>query len=863
MMFLEMRDLTRKAFYKVASFLGETSSLPESLTEKDRAQDSLHFDAEVFEHLMPYENFLEDGLVLNKSTLGFGLMIQPSVGADIQKVKAHAELLKHRLPKGFYLTAMLYKHHHIANNLFKGFEPLINRGGIYKAIAQMSIRYHINAIQNGYKNNCNLPAQLADYSCYLFMATKNKGTAKQELLELRKVIESELSVAGYHYIRLSHHDFKVLLKSLTSVNLSDLDWPEVDDSRDGSLSKQVVNPNTTFKVNEDSVDITVLDEKGVRQETRAVSLMVEKWPEKFALWSTPDLFANIFYPDKGIQCPFLISFTMKGTDFHENRDLAQSNTRRCEKNNNAVQRFLNPNLVKEYEDWNNAYKATTTGDMSLIPTFYNIVLFTTEKSEAKHVAQTMSAFRQFNFELSKKPMGGWIRYLASLPFVICEDRYFEDLEIIRHTKLLNHEACANLMPLIADFKGSPQGMLLPSYRHQLAYIDTFDYKNLPITNFNFVTVASSGSGKSLINQWRILNGLGMGERIFVIDLGKSYKHLCELLGGTYIDASTLTLNPFTLFDFDGKVEIGEEVIDNFIQIRDLLSLMASPNEPLSNIQNEFLLEAAQNCWKKHANKTCMDNVLDELRLMMMSTELSNDTRLSDLVILLRKFGREGIYGHMFNSDTPFISNHDFVVLEMGEFENNPDLLTIIMFVMIVIIQGQFYHSDKSIKKLCIIDEAWRFLAQGSNPISARFIEQGFRTARKYNGGFGVIFQQLTDLYASIQSQAIASSSDIKFIMRQGNFSEFLQSNPKKFNELQQKLIQGFGAANSQGFSNLMLQYQNSYSFHRYFADPFTRVLFSSNAEEFDDIERFTNEGMSLEDAVYKVAHQRYGDELCS
>lgn len=859
-MFLEMRDLMRQAFYKVASYLGEAGVLPESLAEKDKAQDSLNFDAGVFRHLIPYENYLEDGFILNKSTLGFGLMIQPSIGADVQKVKAHAELLKNRLPKGFYLTCMLYKHHHIANNLLKGFEPMIKKGGIYKAIAEMSVRYHINAIQNGYKNNCNLPAQLADYSCYLFMATQNKNSAKEALCELRGVIESELTVAGYHHVRLAQRDFVVLLKSLTSVNLNDLDWPEVD-LQDGALSKQAVNPNTTFEVNEDSVDISILDENGRLQKTRAVSLMVEKWPEKFALWSTPDLFANIFTPNKGIQCPFLISFTMKGADFQENRDSAQSNARRCEKNNNSVQRFLNPNLMKEYEDWDIAYKATTTGDMALIPTFYNIVLFTTEKHEAKHVAQTMSAFRQFSFELSKKPMGGWIRYLASLPFVICEEDYFEDLEKIRHTKLLNHEACANLMPFVADFKGSPQGMLLPSYRHQLAYIDTFDYKNLPITNFNFVTVASSGSGKSLINQWRILNGLGLGERIFVIDLGKSYKHLCELVGGTYIDASTLTLNPFTLFDFEGKAEIGDEVIDNFIQIRDLLSLMASPHEPLSNIQNEFLLEAAQNCWKKHANKTCMDNVLDELRLMMQHPELIHDKRLSDLVILLRKFGRDGIYGHMFNSDTPFISNHEFVVLEMGEFENNPDLLTIIMFVMIVIIQGQFYHSDKSIKKLCIIDEAWRFLAQGSNPISARFIEQGFRTARKYNGGFGVIFQQLTDLYASIQSQAIASSSDIKFIMRQGNFSEFLQENPKKFNELQQKLIQGFGAANSQGFSNLMLQYQDSYSFHRYFADPFTRVLFSSNAEEFDDIERLTSEGMTLEDAVYKVALQRYGDEL--
>ena len=28
---------------------------------------------------------------------------------------------------------------------------------------------------------------------------------------------------------------------------------------------------------------------------------------------------------------------------------------------------------------------------------------------------------------------------------------------------------------------------------------------------------------------------------------------------------------------------------------------------------------------------------------------------------------------MFNSATPFIANPDFVVLEMGEFENNPDI----------------------------------------------------------------------------------------------------------------------------------------------------------------------------------------------
>ena len=259
----------------------------------------------------------------------------------------------------------------------------------------------------------------------------------------------------------------------------------------------------------------------------------------------------------------------------------------------------------------------------------------------------------------------------------------------------------------------------------------------------------------------------------------------------------------------------------------------------------------------------MDDVLNELRLMLEQPESNNDTRISDLIVHLKKFGRDGIYGHMFNSDTPFLSNPDFVVLEMGEFENNPELLTIIMFVMIVIIQGQFYHSDRMTRKLCLIDEAWRFIAQGSNPIAARFIEQGFRTARKYNGAFGVTFQQLVDMTGTIQGQAVAASSDTKFILRQGNFEEYVQKNPQAFDEQQQRLIKSFGEAGSQGFSNIMVQYGNAYTFHRYFADPFTRVLFSSNAEEFAGIERLREQGLTLDAAVYQVASLNYKEELCT
>lgn len=257
----------------------------------------------------------------------------------------------------------------------------------------------------------------------------------------------------------------------------------------------------------------------------------------------------------------------------------------------------------------------------------------------------------------------------------------------------------------------------------------------------------------------------------------------------------------------------------------------------------------------------MDDVLASLRKLLQEEASKDDQRLKDLLILLDKYGSTGIYGRMFNSNTPLLNNSKLVVLEMGALEANPELLTIVMFVMIVIIQGQFYHSDRRIQKRCIIDEAWRFLAQGSNPICASFIEQGFRTARKHTGGFAVITQNLLDTSKTLQGQAISASSDTKIIMRQGSFKEYIESHPERFNPLEVAMIESFGEAKMQGFSNLMIQFGNVTTFHRYFCDPFLRVLFSASGDEFGEIESLLAEGWTLTDAVRHVANKYYGETL--
>lgn len=455
----------------------------------------------------------------------------------------------------------------------------------------------------------------------------------------------------------------------------------------------------------------------------------------------------------------------------------------------------------------------------------------------------------------------WLRFLASLPFMLTEG-LFSSLELLGMTKKLSHTNIANLLPVVGDFKGARQGLIVPTYRHQLFYLDTFDDRVLPITNFNRLTVASTGAGKSFFEQAQILDGLSRGQQIFVIDLGGSYKHLCDLVGGSYIDASTLTLNPFTLFDFDGVTEIEGEMVNDYVQIRDLLAIMASPGEALGEVQKAWLLDAVLLCWKEHGRRAKMDDVLDALRGFLQNPESRNDRRLKDLLILLGKYGSTGIYGKMFNSDTPLLNGSNFVVLEMSALESNPELLTIVMFVMIVIIQGQFYHSDRKREKRCIIDEAWRFLKAGANPLTAGFIEQGFRTARKHTGGFAVITQNLLDTMNTIQGRAIAASSDTKIIMRQGSFKEFVEEHPTYFNPLEAEIIKSFGEAKTQGFSNLMIQFGNVTTFHRYFCDPFSRVLFSTSGDEVSDIDSLIAQGIPLADAVSFVAQNYYGEELC-
>ena len=72
----------------------------------------------------------------------------------------------------------------------------------------------------------------------------------------------------------------------------------------------------------------------------------------------------------------------------------------------------------------------------------------------------------------------------------------------------------------------------------------------------------TGSGKSFFTQGIIQNTLTQGGKVWVVDLGESFKNSGDINGAVYISAKNLQLNPFSnVKNFSRSAE----------KIRDLLS----------------------------------------------------------------------------------------------------------------------------------------------------------------------------------------------------------------------------------------------------------------------------------------------------
>ena len=814
--------------------------MPDASSEANDVLGQMRFPQ--FSRVLPYRDYdAETGLFMNEKTMGFMLEAQPINGANETIVSSLENLMRTKLPREVPVAVHLVSSHLVGQDIEYGLRELSWTGEKADTFNAITRAYYLRAAETQFPlpDNLDLPLTLRNYRVYISCCVPRKKNSTTQIVELENQIKVLRASLGGAYIPTRILDAAGMVELMRElINPDPHEMYRVPYKLDPyqDLNYQCVDDSFDMQVTAGHLKIGRLGRDGKECVTRVTSYHLESDPEMAFLWTAADNYANLLNPELSISCPFVITLTLMVEDQVKTQNEANLKFMDVEKKSKTSYAKYFPNVIKEMQEWGDIRQRLATNQTSLVSYFFNITTYTADSTEASLAAeqQVLNSYRKGGFQLIPARYHHLRNFLAMMPFK-CGEGLFKELQAAGVVKRAETFQVANLLPIVADSPLAPAGLLAPTYRNQLAFIDLF-YEGMNNTNFNMAVCGTSGAGKIGLIQPLIRSVLDSGGFAWVFDMGDGYKSLCENMGGVYLDGDTLKFNPFANVLDDAHFDMSAE------RIRDQMSVMASPNGNLDEVHEGLLLQAVQAAWLSKRNHARVDDVVQFLQDAKDSDEYADSPtirgRLDEMIILLDQYTVNGIYGDYFNSDKPTL--HDdarMVVLELGGLESRPSLLIAVMKLL-----------------------------DFKNEKVGQFIEKGYRTARRHTGAYITITQNIVDFdspTASSAARAAWGNSSYKAILKQSakEFAKYNQLYPDQFSKLEKDMINGFGSAKEQWFSSFMLQVEANCSWHRLFVDPLSRAMYSSKGPDFEYMKARREEGVDIHDAVYGLACRNFKEEM--
>ena len=818
-----------------------------------------------FSSVLPYRFYdSESGLYVNQSTIGFLLEATPLIGANEHIVQVLDDLIKSKLPRLVPISVHLVSTKVIGKQIDEGIANFSWQGKHAERFNHITRAFYHSAAHGRFNSPTGLPLTLRDYRVYISYCVKSKKldkTAITELSHLLKVIRASLDSAKINTTQVDQATFLSIISQMANHRPEQLYADPLPVRPYDELNYQCINRSTDLLVKPDHLLLTLNAPNGQKSKTRIMNFMLESNPDLFMLWQGGDNIANLQTPDLSVACPFVLTMTLEAEEQVASQNEATRNFFDLDKKANSPYGKIFPGVAKQAEEWGKLRERLNGNASCLVRYYYNVTAFCPDDDEAALIAeqQIINTFKKNGLNLYSPVYMQMRNYLAMFPFTAGEGLW-DDLKASGATCRCESTQAVNLLPIVADNRLCQGGLLAPSYRNQLAFLNIFD-TGLGNTNYNMAVSGTSGAGKTGLVQPILRSVLDSGGIVWVFDMGDGYKSFCENVGGVYLDGQALKFNPFA--NITNINESGE-------RIRDQLAVLASPNGKLDEVHEDLLLRAVMQAWSAHGHGARIDHVVDYLVNERKQAHYANSPgitgRMDEIIELLGKYTTTGIYGEYFNSDAPSLTDDArMVVLELGGLQDKPALLAAVMFSLIIYIEDKMYNSPRTQKKVCTIDEGWKLLNFKNEKVGS-FIETGYRTVRRHMGSFITISQNIKDFDADDASGAAKAAwgnSSFKVVLKQdtSEFKIYNQNRPNQFSELERLVISRFGDAKDQWFSSFMLRINDTSSFHRLFVDPLSRAMFSSNGRDFEFLQARRAEGVDIHDAVFELANLRYPQEM--
>jgi conjugal transfer ATP-binding protein TraC len=442
-----------------------------------------------------------------------------------------------------------------------------------------------------------------------------------------------------------------------------------------------------------------------------------------------------------------------------------------------------------------------------------------------------------------------IAFLQSLPLGASQ----EHLETTDNYWFNFDNEVAQFVPLEADWRGNTPNFLCVSRRGMLAGINFFDS---PLSKNGYI-IATSGAGKSVFLQQVGFWTHAMGARVFFVDIGGSYKKICNTLKGEYIEIKTdspICFNPFT------SIRSQEELDESMPFFQDFIYMIgASKNLEESQREEKYV--------KAHLNDIILDlfkTLGNDLEITDIQNALkkTDDSRLKSFAQHLSPFCRGGVYSKFFSGPATVNLSNSFCVLELGSVEEQADIRDAIIFIMLYHISQTVYHTGNNEKVQVIIDEAHKFL--GKNPRMDDFIDQAYRRFRKHDSSILMATQGFDDIYnpktggLSKAGQTIISNSPWKVFLKQTatSINMLVQSGLFSFTAMEEQVIRSIKTVKGEYSEFFLINPDEQKIPYRLILDRFFYYITTTDAEDRNRIDRVMREkDCNTEDAIEFIIQQ--------
>lgn len=295
-----------------------------------------------------------------------------------------------------------------------------------------------------------------------------------------------------------------------------------------------------------------------------------------------------------------------------------------------------------------------------------------------------------------------------------------------------------------------------------------------INNRSKFCLGGSGSGKSFLLNHMLRSYYEQGSHIVIMDIGHSYRGLCDLVNGyyfTYTQEDPIKFNPFYLSEGDVMDTEMRESIKTL-----LLALWKKDDEPytrseyiaISNALTLYLAHLEKNPDIFPCFNTFYEFLMEEYMQVLENGKVKEkDFDIGNFLFVLNPYFRGGEFDYLLNATENLDMLHErMIVFELDNLKDHPILFGVTVMVIMQLVISKM-RKLKGIRKIMLIEECWKAIAK---PGTAEYIRYLFKTMRKFYGEPIVVTQEIEDIISSpIVKNAIINNSDCKILLDQSKY----------------------------------------------------------------------------------------------